>query len=139
VVNQAYETSVTGLFICGNALQVHDLVDNVTKESQRAAFNAVKYLVKKESLSKKIKVIPGNNISYVTPQTLDFSWQEADLVLSFRTTKKIEKAIVKVIQNNEVVYEKRRVFLVPAETETINFDYLKLDQDRDIYLELEEV
>ncbi|MFA7561700.1 MAG: FAD-dependent oxidoreductase, partial [Candidatus Izemoplasmatales bacterium] len=139
IVNQAYETSVPGLFISGNALQVHDLVDNVTKESQRAAMNAVKYLEKKQDLGKKIRLIAGKNIGYVTPQIIDFSWKEANLILSFRTTKKIEKAILKVFQNNSVIYEKRMVFLVPAEMETISFDYLNLNQEEDLYMELEEL
>jgi NADPH-dependent 2,4-dienoyl-CoA reductase/sulfur reductase-like enzyme len=139
IVNQAYETSVPGLFISGNALQVHDLVDNVTKESQRAAMNAVKYLEKKQDLGKKIRLIAGKNIGYVTPQIIDFSWEEANLILSFRTTKKIEKAILKVFQNNSVIYEKRMVFLVPAEMDTISFDYLNLNQEEGLYIELEEL
>jgi NADPH-dependent 2,4-dienoyl-CoA reductase/sulfur reductase-like enzyme len=139
IVNQAYETSVPGLFISGNALQVHDLVDNVTKESQRAAMNAVKYLEKKQDLGKKIRLIAGKNIGYVTPQIIDFSWKKANLILSFRTTKKIEKAILKVFQNNSVIYEKRMVFLVPAEMETISFDYLNLNQEEGLYIELEEL
>lgn len=138
-VNQANETSVPGLFVSGNALQVHDLVDNVTKESQRAALNAVRYLDKVNKTGKTIKIIPGKNIGYVAPQTIDFSWKEAELIISFRTTKKIEKAILKVYQNNLEIYQKRRVFLVPAEMETISFDYSNLDQEQDIYLELEEL
>ncbi len=34
LVNQHYQTNIDGLFVCGNALHVHDLVDWVTKESE---------------------------------------------------------------------------------------------------------
>lgn len=36
VVDESRETSREGVFACGNVLQVHDLVDYVTKESQTA-------------------------------------------------------------------------------------------------------
>ncbi len=43
------ETSVSGIFACGNVVHVHDLVDFVTEESKRAGFNAaVKVLAEEE-------------------------------------------------------------------------------------------
>ena len=36
VVDQNLQTSVPGIFACGNVLHVHDLADNVTSESERA-------------------------------------------------------------------------------------------------------
>ncbi len=47
VVNQRLQTSVAGIFACGNVLQVHDLVDNVSEESQRAGRNAALYVQNK--------------------------------------------------------------------------------------------
>ena len=44
VVNQRLQTSVAGVFACGNVLQVHDLVDNVSEESQRAGRSAALYV-----------------------------------------------------------------------------------------------
>ena len=44
VVNESMETSVEGIFACGNVVHVHDLVDFVTAESQRAGRNAAKYI-----------------------------------------------------------------------------------------------
>jgi len=38
------QTSVPGIFICGNALQVHDIVDNVTLEANKAGIAAAAYL-----------------------------------------------------------------------------------------------
>lgn len=138
-INQAYETSVEGLFICGNSLQVHDLVDNVSKESIRAGESASDYLEGFFKERKRIEIKPGKNILYVAPQYLDFGWIEKDLLISFRSSKKIEKAIVKVYQNEKVIYQKRRAFIVPAEMETISFSYLELNQTQDIMVEIEEV
>jgi len=137
-VNQAYETSVRGLFVSGNALQVHDLVDNVTKESERAGLCAVEYLNKLQKDEGEIKILPGNNIGYVTPQRLDFSW-DTKLIVSFRTNKKIEKALCRVTQDEKIIYEKRLMFLVPAEMEIISFDYINLDKTTDLVVSLEEL
>ncbi len=138
-INQAYETSVKGLFICGNSLQVHDLVDNVSKESSRAGISASDYLDGLVTNRKKIAINPGKNILYVAPQYLDFGWVEKDLLVSFRSSKKLEKALVKVYQGEKIIYQKRRAFIVPAEMETLTFPYLELDQNQDIMIEIEEV
>ena len=138
-INQAYETSVKGLFICGNSLQVHDLVDNVSKESSRAGLSASDYLDGLVKARKKIAINPGKNILYVAPQYLDFGWMDKDLLVSFRSSKKLEKALVKVYQGDNLIYQKRRAFIVPAEMETLSFPYLELDQNQDIMIEIEEV
>ena len=138
-INQAYETSVSGLFICGNSLQVHDLVDNVSKESQRAGQAAADFIENINKEKKQINIINGKNILYVTPQHLDFGWSHKDLNLNFRSTKKLEKAVVKIYQGDNLIYQKRRSFIVPAEMETISFAYKDLSKEQDIVLELEEI
>lgn len=138
-INQAYETSVSGLFICGNSLQVHDLVDNVSKESQRAGEAAADFIENINKEKKQINIINGKNILYVTPQHLDFGWSHKDLNLNFRSTKKLEKAVVKIYQGDNLIYQKRRSFIVPAEMETISFAYKDLSKEQDIVLELEEI
>lgn len=42
-VDNALETSVKGIFACGNVLHVHDLVDQVTKEAEDAGTYAAEY------------------------------------------------------------------------------------------------
>ena len=44
VVFENMETQVPGIFACGNVLHVHDLVDYVTAESQRAGAAAARYV-----------------------------------------------------------------------------------------------
>jgi pyruvate/2-oxoglutarate dehydrogenase complex dihydrolipoamide dehydrogenase (E3) component len=138
-INQAYETSVEGLFICGNSLQVHDLVDNVSKESERAGRCAAMYLDKVIKTRKKINIVPKKNILFVTPQFIDFGWEFTDLIVSFRANKKIEKALLKISQNEKVIFQKRLFFVVPAEMETVSFPYKDLDKESDLVIELEEL
>ncbi len=68
IVNQYMETNLPGIFACGNVLHVHDLVDNVSKESERAGMYAGRYALGKTSeVPRKIKVRAGDNIRYVVP------------------------------------------------------------------------
>lgn len=45
VVNSTFETTVRGIFACGNVLHVHDLVDNVTKESVKTGEYAAEFIM----------------------------------------------------------------------------------------------
>ena len=44
VVNESLETSIPGVFACGNVLHVHDLVDFVSEEAAAAGKNAAKFI-----------------------------------------------------------------------------------------------
>ena len=44
VVNESMETTVSGVFACGNVLHVHDLVDYVSEESANAGRYAAFYI-----------------------------------------------------------------------------------------------
>lgn len=137
-INQAYETTISGLFICGNSLQVHDLVDNVSKESERAGRYASDYILEtKRPKANKIRLQPGKHLLFVTPQLIDFAWENTDVTLQFRSTIKIDKAMLKISQNNQVIFKKRINFVVPAEMESVALKTEELSQDSDITIDLE--
>lgn len=46
VVNERLETTVPGIFACGNVLHVHDLVDNVSKEAVKAGESAAEHILR---------------------------------------------------------------------------------------------
>lgn len=48
VVNGRLETTVRGIFACGNVLHVHDLVDNVSLEAEKAGAFAAEYILEGE-------------------------------------------------------------------------------------------
>jgi len=45
VVHENMETTVEGFFACGNVAHVHDLVDNVTREAEKAGRSAAEYVL----------------------------------------------------------------------------------------------
>ena len=83
IVDDHFQTSIPGIFSAGNALQVHDLVDYVSLESEKAGLAAAKYAQGGTLAQAYIKVLPGQGIRYVVPhyisgtESVDFSMRVA--------------------------------------------------------------
>jgi len=94
VVDQNRQTSVPGIFAGGNVVQVHDLVDWVSWEAETAGRSAARYADKgKLRPAAGLKVVPGENIKYVVPQSIS---GKEDVTLHMRVTRPGLKAAVKV-------------------------------------------
>lgn len=123
IVDESMETSVEGIFACGNVLHVHDLVDYVTEESRKAGRNAAKYLKRLEVPDEAaVDVKAGSGIRYVVPQKVKVSNLEEKLELFMRVDNiyKEKKLIVKIDgEKVKSVYRKR---LTPGEMEHIVLD-----------------
>ena len=127
VVNEMRETDHEGIFACGNVLQVHDLVDYVTEESQIAGEGAAKYILSKgKSKSrngKDIHVKAENGVRYVVPQNINRS-TDKDVKIYFRVADVYKDKRVVVSCGDEVLYNKKKRKLAPGEMENVT---IKLD------------
>ncbi len=118
VVNQRLQTSVAGIFACGNVLQVHDLVDNVSEESQRAGRNAALYVQNKlPQTVRSIRVWPAPGIRYVVPQRIDVADHAEAVKLFMRPTDVFKGASVELRTESQEqpVATFRRPRLTPGE------------------------
>jgi NADPH-dependent 2,4-dienoyl-CoA reductase/sulfur reductase-like enzyme len=118
VVNELCETSVPGIFAAGNVLQVHDLVDWVTLEAQRAGNNAAQYvknLAKGATERERIKVIPGDNVGYVVPQFVDYLTADTRIQFSFRPKAPDENVQVQIESGGCVLAKRKRPHVIPSE------------------------
>jgi thioredoxin reductase len=70
IVDERRQTGVPGIFAGGNVVHVHDLVDNVSFESELAGKNAALFASGSPVNETKIKLQAGNNIRYIVPQTI---------------------------------------------------------------------
>ncbi len=70
VVSDTFETSVPGVFACGNVLHVHDLVDHVSNESFRAGHAAAAYVKGGEGAADFISVQDGRGVRGTVPQKI---------------------------------------------------------------------
>lgn len=105
MVNEGLETNVSGIFACGNVLQVHDLVDHVTMEAERAGKKAAEYALTNETRkSEFLEVHPGKNLGYTVPSKIAEHLTENALI-NFRVKHPIDRGQVVVSSGDIVVYE----------------------------------
>ena len=69
-VSSTLETSLPGVFACGNVLHIHDLVDFVTEESLRAGTFAGELAQGRRRPQDNIFLQAGDNVRYTVPHTL---------------------------------------------------------------------
>ena len=120
VVYENNETSIPGVFACGNVLQVHDLVDYVTAESLRAGAAAADYVLGRAVMGNScIEVTPGSDVSYTVPQRVHLDAAVDAVEIYFRVRRAIGEARILVRNGEEVVARFRRERLAPGEMEHI--------------------
>ena len=142
LVDEGLETSIDGVFACGNVLHVHDLVDFVSEESARAGESAVDYIRRgcTPDSTAAIKVIPQNGVRYTVPSQIHTADLLGDVHIRFRVTGVFKDcAIVIKAGDTELVRRKNRI-LVPSEMLDIIIKQDKLAAvTEDITVAIEEV
>ena len=119
VVNEMRETDHEGIFACGNVLQVHDLVDYVTLESQIAGEGAARYILGKDAEEKVyINTTPENGVRYIVPQRVNIKSKE-DIKLYFRVGAIYMNKKLTVEVDGNVISSKKKVKLAPGEMENV--------------------
>ncbi len=120
VVNESMESSVKGIFASGNVVHVHDLVDNVTKESQLAGKNAALFVLEQmKPTSRSIKLINGRGITYVVPQLIHIENMNEQLTLYLRVKNIYKNARLNVLTADRILQSTKKLIMVPGETQMI--------------------
>jgi len=71
IVDETRQTNVPGIFAGGNVVHVHDLVDNVSWESELAGQSAASFVTeRKKAAGRRVTLKPGRNIRYIVPHTI---------------------------------------------------------------------
>ncbi len=116
VVDESLQTSVSGIFACGNVLHVHDLVDEVTRESAQAGRAAAAFARSAAGLPPPaLRVRDGAGVRGVVPQAICAERVAEDVSLMFRPTAVFKDATAAVkIDRVEVARQRFRI-LTPGE------------------------
>lgn len=133
-VNQAFMAD-EGIFSCGNALHVHDLVDYVSEGAVIAGKNSARY-AKKER--KEINIQIDQSILYAVPQKIDLLGELKDLKLYFRSSRDMKKAVFTLSVNGEQAFTKKFTNLKPPEMESVKLDLSKNENIQSIQISLTE-
>ena len=120
VVDENLETTIEGIFACGNVLQVHDLVDLVTAEAKRAGKNAIEYINSRyaKELKKKevIECIPGENVNYVKPDIINKQSLSKEIIFTFRVKYPDRRVLIQFKdENNTIIFKKKKIYVIPSE------------------------
>ncbi|WP_297569317.1 NAD(P)/FAD-dependent oxidoreductase [uncultured Faecalibaculum sp.] len=120
VVNESLETSVPGIFACGNVLHVHDLVDFVSQEAAKAGEKAAAFVLEgvPES-SVQIPIETGGLVRYTVPFTVDPARMDENQVVRFRVGNVLKGGFVNVIVDGERKIHRKRMILAPGEMESV--------------------
>jgi hypothetical protein len=111
LVDAGLQTSVPGVFACGNLLHVHDLVDYVTEEAERCGERVAEYLAG-EYESLQHRVAPGANVRYVVPNRY-FPGRENRFYLRSLVVK--NQARLEVRLGGELAKQRRLPHVQPSE------------------------
>ena len=140
VVDEYRETLRPGIFACGNVLQVHDLVDYVTEESQIAGKGAADYIFGKKKGGKFVNTKGINGVRYVVPQRVNIEGEEK-LKLYFRVGQVFMGAKVVVECDGEILSSRKKVKLAPGEMENVIITpemLKKMNENSEIVVRVEE-
>ena len=115
VVSDTLETSVPGIFACGNVLHVHDLVDHVSNESFRAGEMAARYAKGERRTGHEIAVQDGAGVRGIVPQKIIVEEGLKEVNLMFRPDKVYRDHYLTVYADGKVISPLRKMILTPGE------------------------
>ena len=125
-VDQYRQTSLKGVFACGNVLHVHDLVDYVSEEAALAGTSAAAHLRGDLTEGKTITLKTDGKVRYTVPQTVTVTENTADVTVYFRPADVWRDVTVTVREvrtdgaaDGNIISKKKRIKVAPGEMETI--------------------
>ena len=120
VVFENMETGVPGIFACGNVVHVHDLVDYVSAESERAGAAAAAWVQGKHAAGEALELVNGDGVSYTVPQHLRLDALEKPAQVFFRVNRVTRDAqILATDADGKTIARFKREHMAPGEMEQV--------------------
>ena len=116
VVDQDRQTSMEGVFACGNVLHVHDLVDYVSAEAEIAGRAAAEYIKGNGRQKADVTVVTDGKVRYTVPQSIR---SDADAEIYFRVADVYRNVTLTVKDGDEVLYTAKKIKMAPGEMESV--------------------
>ena len=133
IVNDSLETSVEGIFACGNVLHVHDLVDFVSQEAANAGKNAAKYVKEgKKPATREIRINPIEGVRYTVPVTVRPNEMDDTVTVRFRVGSVFKNSAIAMYFGDDQVLKRKKQIMAPGEMEEVVIKKEELDKYPDI-------
>jgi len=144
IVNESLETSVEGVFACGNVLHVHDLVDFVSQEAASAGRHAAEYVLRGTAVADEKNVIgikAQGGVRYTVPSTISPARMDEEQIIRFRVGDVYKNHYIALYLNGERLMHRKRQIMAPGEMEEVKLTKEQLSQcpeNSEIVVTLEE-
>ena len=134
VVDQDRQTSIDGVFACGNVLHVHDLVDFVSEEAEIAGKAAAEYINGHQNKGSQISVKTDGKIRYTVPHVIT---EKKDITVYFRVSDVYKNVKINVTSGDNTLLVKKRPKVAPGEMESITIKGEQLENVKELKFSLE--
>ncbi len=134
VVDNTLETSIPGVYACGNVLHVHDLVDYVSEEAGNAGRNAARFVLAgcREEEGKVIEMKTGKGVRYTVPRKIRPETVEKDALVRFRVDNVYRDVKLGIFFDGELVRSVKKRTVAPGEMEELRIRKEELDKSPDV-------
>ena len=127
-VDETRETSVPGIFACGNVLHVHDLVDHVSQEAAIAGRAAAQYAARSGEEAETRRVVARGGVRYVVPQRIRADAQ-GEIPLMLRVGDVYKSAALVARCGETILTRRKKTIFTPGEMETLSIDAQRVTGD----------
>lgn len=135
LVDQNRQTSIPGIFSCGNVLHVHDLVDYVSEEAEIAGKSACDYINNNLNREINVSIKTDGKVRYTVPQ---FITRIEDVDVYFRVSDEFRNVKICVYDGDNLVLKKNKAKVAPGEMEKIRIPSKVLGNAKELSFKLEE-
>lgn len=163
-VSEELETSIPGVFSCGNVLHVHDLVDFVSEEAEEAGQNAAVWLSENRSLpglsqnsgqessadsspesgfsqsdlaDDIVPAVSGDGVGGIVPQFVRRGTAKKEISFMFRPKNRFRDAVITASSGRDELIRKKAIALTPGEMCRVTIPAEKLAQASEIRFSVE--
>ena len=119
VVFDDFSTSLPGVFACGNVLHVHDLVDFVSREAERAGECAAEYATGRKPGQREVVLRGRDGVRYTVPQKIRLDTMPSSLTVRFRVSEPMRDRCIAVYCGKRRLLQKKKRVLAPGEMEFV--------------------
>ena len=141
VADQNCMTNQAGVFCCGNALHVNDLVDYVSETGETAGRAAARYAGRSADTDRRFADLEaGEGLLYAVPQKLELGGLTGPIPVYFRSKAEMGKTRLSLTLDGRELYGKMYARLRPPEMERleVNFSSMALQPGSKLRLKLTE-
>ena len=129
VVNESLETSIPGVFACGNVLHVHDLVDYVSEEAGAAGTFAAEYVTQQFAEdTTEIAICPEGGVRYTVPSSIHPHRMQDKQIVRFRVGNVYKNSELCVYFDDSCIMRLKKKVMAPGEMEQVILQKKKLQE-----------